>query len=236
LPSHKDLLTVIEIVVAQQTKLKQQKTQLQCLTNCSLAGSSTCDCNVAQTTLAPPPMTGVTLHLAYQVPQAQLNQLSSASQASLGTAPGQDCFLTPAEIAADPYATLLASEFQSFVAAQIGSAGIGPGDINIFGFSSDGDDIPGCNADVAGHTVTLGVSPSMRQSLGNSTAFSDCWLTPAEVASDPDAAAFAQAFVATTAAALGVTPDQIQLNGICAGCRDANLPMGGGCATSTSGR
>jgi hypothetical protein len=236
LPSHKDLLTVIEIVVAQQTKLEQQKIQMQCLRNCTLAGNRICNCNVTQTTLAPPPVTGVTLHLAYQVPQAQLNQLSNASQTSLST--NADCFLTSAEIAADPYAVLLASEFQAFVAAQIGSAGIGPGDINIFGFSSDGDDIPGCSADVAGHSVTLGVSASMRQSLGDTqpSVFDDCWLTPAEIAMDTDAAAFAQAFVATTAAALGVTPDQIQLNGICAGCRDASLPMGGGCAASTAGR
>lgn len=232
-PSNQDLLTVVEIVMSQQSKLQAQKSTLTCLQSC--VGGGPCLCGVEEATLQEPStQTGVTLHLGMQVPQEQLVQLSAASQASLSQ--DDDCFLTPEEIAADPYATLLAQEFQAYVAGQIHSAGLDASDVEIFGFSSDADNTPGCNADVVGHSISINVGDGFQDTLGDSAAFEDCWLTPVEISEDDEAATFAAAFIEATAASLGVNPDQINLNGICVTnslgqtCADANQPMGGGCA------
>jgi hypothetical protein len=226
-PSNQDLLTVIEIVIAQQSKLQSQKDMLQCLQGCAADTAATCGCQVTTATLAEAPVQGVTLHLAYQVPADERALLSAASIASLE----EDCYLTPAEIAADAYAATLSAEYSHYVAGQIGSAGISASDIAVFGFSDDGDDVPGCNADVTGHTITIGTSDDFVGSLGNEAAFADCWLSLDEIQNDPDAAAFAAAFIETTAEALNVSPEQVNLNGICVGCVDANDPdgVGGGC-------
>ena len=118
------------------------------------------------------------------------------------------------------------------MATQIAAAGIGAADVDIHGFSSDGDNIPGCNADVVTHAVTIGIGTGLQQELGNSQAVYDCWLTMEEISGDPEAAAFADAFIQATADTLNVNANQVTLNGICAGCVDANDAEnnGGGCA------
>ena len=64
-----------------------------------------------------------------------------------------------------------------------------------------------------GGGTTLNVTPEFAASV-HPTAFDDCWLTPEEMATSPTAMAFAAAFRATTAAALGVDPSAIVLDGI----------------------
>ena len=99
----------------------------------------------------------------------------------------------------------------------------------INGMSTDGDSIPGC-AISSGSTagMTINVDPSYQAQLGTDATFADCWLTPEEIASDPEAAAFAASFIAATAAQLGVPASSITINGI--STDGDSIP---GCATST---
>merc|ERR1740130_286423 len=118
----------------------------------------------------------------------------------------------------------------AFRATTAAALGIDASTIVINGLSTDGDDIPGC-ADGGGAGVTSGstitVSPEFAASL-HATAFDDCYLTPEEMATSPAAMAFAAAFRESTAASLGVSPDDIVLDGV---SRD-NC----GCARCDSGR
>lgn len=235
-PSNKDLLTIIEIMQKQQTYLEAQNDMVGCLNECrfnpqltNTDGDFVCQCDVVAKTLAPAPENlGATLYLAYQLPEEEVAQLPAWMHESLE----DDCWISPEEIALHPYATLLRDEYAHFVATQIAAAGIGAADVDIHGFSSDGDNIPGCNADVVTHAVTIGIGTGLQQELGNSQAFYDCWLTMEEISGDPEAAAFADAFIQATADTLNVNANQVTLNGICAGCVDANDAEnnGGGCA------
>merc|ERR1719453_2086034 len=66
-----------------------------------------------------------------------------------------------------------------------------------------------------GSSTTIHVSDEFAQSLHDSaTVFDDCFLTPEEIATSDAAAAFVQVFRETTAASLGVSPEDIDLNGI----------------------
>ena len=122
-----------------------------------------------------------------------------------------DCFLTPEEIASDPEAAALAAQFIASTAAQLG---VDPSAITLTGFSTDSDPAPGCQGGSLNHGLALTVDDTYAGTLGDADAFADCWLSPEEVATDPEAAAFVDAFVASTAAQLGVDPSSIVLNGV----------------------
>ena len=104
----------------------------------------------------------------------------------------------------------------AFRATTAAALGIDASTIVINGISTDGDDTPGC-AGGGGAGVTSGstitVSPEFAASL-HPTAFDDCYLTPEEMATSPAAMAFAQSFRESAAASLGVTADDIILDGI----------------------
>jgi hypothetical protein len=134
-----------------------------------------------------------------------------AYAATLGSdAAFADCFLTPEEIASDPEAAAFAANFIRATAAQLG---VDPSLISVSGISTDGDTTPGCaGGSVSG--MTINVDPAYTATLGTDAAFADCWLSADEIASDPEAAAFAASFIATTAASLGVDPSLISVSGI----------------------
>ena len=135
-----------------------------------------------------------------------------AFAASLGTdAAFADCYLSPEEIASDPEAAAVAAQLIAATAAQLG---VDPSTITLTGISTDSDPAPGCQGGSIGHGMALTVDDNYAASMGDANAFSDCWLTTDEIASDPDAAAFAAAFIASTAAQLNVDPSLIQLSGI----------------------
>jgi hypothetical protein len=75
--------------------------------------------------------------------------------------------------------------------------------------------------------------------LGSDAAFADCYLTTDEIASDPQAAAFAATFIAATAVSIGVDPADLVFGGISTvgnegpGCGDAVLHPA--CAADISG-
>ena len=123
-----------------------------------------------------------------------------------------DCYLTAEEIAADPEAAALADQLRAVLAAQLG---VPASQIDMTGFSTDGDNIPGCaDTPAVGHTLDVTVDPDYASVLGSDSAFADCYLSSSEIATDPEAAAFAAAFIAQTAEELGVEPSSIVLNGI----------------------
>jgi poly(3-hydroxybutyrate) depolymerase len=122
-----------------------------------------------------------------------------------------DCWLSPEEIASDPQAAAFAA---TFIAGTAASLGIDPATIQVDGISTDGDATPGCGRPQTSSGLTLSLSPAFAASLGDDAAFADCWLSAEEIASDPEAAAFAAQFIATTAASLGVDAGLITLTGI----------------------
>lgn len=139
-------------------------------------------------------------------------QVDPSYIASLGSDDAfADCFLTPEEIATDPDAAALAA---SFIATTAANLGVDPSAITLSGISTDTDPAPGCQGDALNHGMALTVSDSYAGTLGDADAFADCWLTPEEVASDPDAASFVNAFITSTADQLGVDPSTIAINGI----------------------
>lgn len=157
-------------------------------------------------------------------------QVSSDFTALLGdTAAFDDCFLTTDEILSDPEAMAFAQAVQAVMAAQ---TGVAASDVVISGISTDGDDQPGCSGSSgpsSGSGMIVQVNPTFAATLGDPAAFVDCWLSPEEIASDPEAAAFAAAFTQTTAATLGIDPSAVTLGGI----STAGLSQPG-CSPSTS--
>lgn len=146
------------------------------------------------------------------VGQSLAVHVDAAYLAALGTPDAfADCFLTPAEIASDPDAAALAA---NFIASTASSLGVDPSTITLSGISTDSDPAPGCQGSGLNHGLSLTVSDSYAGSLGDAGAFADCWLTPEEVASDPDAADFVSAFIQSTADQLGVDASTIVFNGI----------------------
>eukprot|EP01052_Picozoa_sp_SAG31_P012958 SAG31_NODE_769_length_12212_cov_5.357508_2_plen_544_part_00 len=212
-PSDAELLTLIEIVLAQNEKLTQQTTMISCLTTCQNELDADCDCasGVAPPPTGPPPPPsppGDTANTAMTI------QVSPEYQASLGTdAAFDDCFLTLDEINEDDDAQAFAAAFIAETAARLG---VSPDSITINGISTDGDNEPGCNGETANVNTAMAiqVSPEYQATLGTDAAFDDCFLTLDEINEDDDAAAFAAAFIATTAAHMGVSPDSITINGI----------------------
>jgi hypothetical protein len=212
-PSDSELDTVLKIVLAQKTKLDAQAAAVACLTDCIATGSCTCGGGITGgsgpapgvPTPAPGPApgtvgSGVTVH----VDPDYVDSLGSPDAFA-------DCYLTPEEIASDPDAAALAAQFVATTAA---SLGVDPSAITISGFSTDSDPAPGCQGSSLNHGLALTVDDTYADTLGTPDAFADCWLTPEEIASDPDAAAFVDAFVASTAAQLGVPASSIVLNGV----------------------
>jgi len=65
-----------------------------------------------------------------------------------------------------------------------------------------------------GSSVNVAVDPAYAATLGNDNAMADCFLTPQEIATDPDAAALAAQFIAETASQMGVDPSQVDITGI----------------------
>eukprot|EP01052_Picozoa_sp_SAG31_P058943 SAG31_NODE_18292_length_641_cov_1.029520_2_plen_128_part_01 len=61
---------------------------------------------------------------------------------------------------------------------------------------------------------TLAVAPDFLSALGSSDAFTDCFLSPEEINSDPESMALASAIAAAVAAGLGVDPSDVTLQGI----------------------
>jgi len=62
--------------------------------------------------------------------------------------------------------------------------------------------------------LSMTVDNGYADALGDTDALADCYLTPEEIATDPEAAALAASFVAETAASLGVDPSSIDVTGI----------------------
>lgn len=209
-PSDSDLLTVVNVMVAQSVKLDAQRNAISCLTSCVGGGSCTCDGGIGGGTGPAPgggdnaPVTDVSSGVTIHVDAAYLASLGNQGAFA-------DCFLTPEEIGSDPDAAALAAAFQVATAAGLG---VDPASITISGLSTDSDPAPGCQGQSVGQGMALTVDPAYAAAMGDPTAFADCWLTQDEIASDPDAAAFAATFIATTAAQLNVDPSTIQLDGI----------------------
>ena len=65
-----------------------------------------------------------------------------------------------------------------------------------------------------GSGMSMIVDPAYAATLGSSSALADCYLTPEEIATDPEAAALAASFIAETANQLGVPPSQVEISGI----------------------
>jgi hypothetical protein len=115
------------------------------------------------------------------------------------------------EIAADPDALAFMTQFIAVTAA---SAGVSPDDVIITGFSTDGDDVPGCSANALGGSMEMDVTTAYLDSLiGDPTALDDCYLSMDEIAANPDALAFATQFIAVTAASAGVAPADVEFSG-----------------------
>jgi len=208
-PTDSELGTVLNIVMAQQTKLEAQAAAVACLTGCMGGGSCTCDGGISGGTGPPAPAPGG----SGSVNGGMTININSDFAAALGDSQAlDDCYITPEEIAADPEAAALAEQLRAVLAAQLG---VDPSQVEMSGFSTDGDNIPGCaDTPAVGHALDVTVDPDYANALGSDSAFADCYLSSEEIATDPEAAAFAEAFIAQTAAELGVDPSSIVLNGI----------------------
>lgn len=121
-----------------------------------------------------------------------------------------DCILTQAEIEADAEAAAMA---QAFAETQAAALGIPVEDIIITGIeASDG---MGCSQmPHAASEIQVATDTNFVLALGSGNFLDDCYISPEEIASDPEAQAFADAFIATQAAALGVDPNDIDVSGI----------------------
>ena len=213
-PSDADLNTVLQITLAQSTKLLAQRAAVSCLTDCIGGGVCTCAGGITGGTGAPPPAPGpapgppgtdgATSAVTVHVDPDYLSALGDSDAFA-------DCFLTPEEIASDPDAAALAASFIATTAAQLG---VDPSTINLNGISTDSDPAPGCQGNDLDHALAMTVDDTYADALGDDDAFADCWLSPEEQASDPDAAAFVDAFIQSTAAQLGVDPSTIAVGGI----------------------
>ena len=131
-----------------------------------------------------------------------------------------DCYLSPQEIADDLQAQMFAEAFTQNMATELG---VDPSTIVMNGIHSDGDNAIGCDGPLAvtavpgasNQTMGVDVTPDYGGALGDTNgAFSDCYLSPQEIADDPEAAMFALAFTQNMAAELGVDPSAIVMNGI----------------------
>jgi hypothetical protein len=95
-----------------------------------------------------------------------------------------------------------------------------PADIVLHGISTVGCADAGCTpctpVDVVGTSLELDLGEGYAASLGSKAAFADCYLTPDEIAIDPEAAAFAASFQKVTAATMGddFDPARIAITGI----------------------
>lgn len=123
-----------------------------------------------------------------------------------------DCYITPGEAAADPDAAAMFEAFRSAVAENMG---VDPSMVQLTGVHTDGDSEIGCGGGTSvGGGFSLNVDDTYINSLGTSDALSDCLIDASEMASDPEAAAMAQAIIEAQAAALGVDPSTISITGV----------------------
>ncbi len=208
-PTDSELATVLQITLAQMTKLQAQRAAVDCLVDCIGGGSCTCAGGISGGTGAPPPAPGppgggVGNSLTVHVDPDYLASLGDPDAFA-------DCYLTPEEIANDPDAAALAA---SFIATTAASLGVDPSTITLSGISTDSDPAPGCQGSALNGGMAVTVDDTYANTLGDANAFADCWLSPEEQATDPDAAAFVDAFIQSTAAQLGVDPSTIQMGGI----------------------
>jgi hypothetical protein len=113
---------------------------------------------------------------------------------------------------ADPDAAAMFEAFRSAVAENMG---VDPSMVQLTGVHTDGDSEIGCGGGTSvGGGFSLNVDDTYINSLGTSDALSDCLIDASEMASDPDAAAMAQAIIEAQAAALGVDPSTISITGV----------------------
>lgn len=206
-PTDAELDTVLQIVLAQNTKLQAQRAAVTCLAGCVGGGSCTCSGGISGGTgpsPGPGTGTGASSSVTVHVDPDYLANLGSPDAFA-------DCYLSPEEIASDPEAAALAASFIASTAAQLG---VDPSTIQLSGISTDTDPAPGCQGSGLNNGIALSVSDTYAAALGPPNAFADCWLSPEEQASDPEAAAFVAAFVQSTAAQLGVDPSTIVMSGI----------------------
>eukprot|EP01051_Picozoa_sp_SAG22_P016281 SAG22_NODE_2271_length_2767_cov_2.952547_1_plen_212_part_10 len=122
--------------------------------------------------------------------------------------------LTPDELGNNPIALAMMQAIRNQIAETLG---IDPSQVVITSLDNLGGNTPAPAPEPGSaveHGMTLAVHPDFAEQLGGDAAFADCYLTPEEIASDPEAAAFALAFRQSTAAQLGVPVGQIILNGI----------------------
>merc|ERR1712046_185974 len=119
-----------------------------------------------------------------------------------------DCYLSTEEINSNPAARAL---IQAFIDTQAAQLGVDPASVVVSGIHLDENTSPGCSAT---QSIGVDVHPDFAATLGDADAFADCFLSPDEIASDDEAAAFAAALINAQAAAAGLDPGQITLNGI----------------------
>lgn len=203
-PTDAELQTVLEITLAQQTKLAAQRDAVTCLNSCIGGGSCTCGGGITDGTGPPAPTPDVGSSVTIHVDEEYLAALGNPDAFA-------DCYLTPEEIASDPDAAALAASFIATTAAQLG---VDPSTITLSGISTDTDPSPGCQGSELNQGLAVSISEEYASTLGDPDAFADCWLSPEEQASDPDAAAFVAAFLQSTADSLGVDPSLIAIGGI----------------------
>lgn len=65
-----------------------------------------------------------------------------------------------------------------------------------------------------GSSLILNIDSGYAEAVGDSDTLADCFLTPEEIAMNPEAAALAADYIAETAASMGVDPSSIDITGI----------------------
>ena len=98
------------------------------------------------------------------------------------------------------------------------------------------DPCPECgNCDAVGGGTTIVVNPDFMTSLGDEAAWADCWLTPDEIESNPEASAIASAFAATVAVVAEVDPSTVLISGMSWDSVSVDGESGPGCSADADG-
>jgi hypothetical protein len=117
----------------------------------------------------------------------------------------KDCFLSSEELAANPDALNL---INAFLMSNAGSIGV-----NADRMELDGIDLPDCDHNVYSSS-SLAVSPEFISSLASPVDASDCFISPAEIASDPQSPAMVDAFVRANAHEMDIPIGDFIFDGI----------------------
>jgi hypothetical protein len=91
------------------------------------------------------------------------------------------------------------------------------------------------NCDAVGGGTTIVVNPDFMTSLSDEAAWADCWLTPDEIESNPEASAIASAFAATVAAVAEVDPSTVLISGMSWDSVSVDGESGPGCSADAGG-